>query len=163
MKKVTLLLIFLVFFFMSTVEAHNNPGSIIIKDNVDLKISGAGFGNDSFDFELKYHFNEHDPGNLYWKMDLSTFKFSDSVANFSGSGIQNTRPFTVFKPWEVQWDAKGSSFSIYLHTASGSIEKILASQREPGSGSSYYPNTGEFYLGIISNGDWDISVVYIED
>lgn len=56
---------------------RNLPGSIVIEDNVDLTISGAGIGDDKIDFVLKYHFNLQDPDNLYWKLDLDSLKFSD--------------------------------------------------------------------------------------
>lgn len=164
MKKVLLWISVLGFFFASTVTAGNTPGSIIIEDNLNFTVSRAGLLEEfQIDFILKPYFNPQDPENLYWKMDLDTLKFSDPVATFAGSGIRNTRPFTVSGPWEAQWDAKGSSFSIYLYTATGSLDGVIASQQGPGQGYSYQPNPGQYFLKVNAIGDWDISIVHVGD
>jgi hypothetical protein len=80
------------------------------------------------------------------------------VEQFSGSGIKNTRPFTVSDPWEVSWDANGSVFQIYLYDAGGSMEGVLANQQGPGEGSSYQPTPGRYYLKVNAVGNWSVEI-----
>lgn len=83
---------------------------------------------------------------------------SAEIVSFSGSGIRNTKPFTTNGPWEIQWDAKGEVFQIYLYTADGELVNIAASQGA-GTGSSYQPNAGKYYLQINAMGHWKVHVV----
>jgi hypothetical protein len=80
------------------------------------------------------------------------------VESFSGSGIKNTKPFTVSDSWEVSWDANGSIFQIYLYDAGGSMEGVLANQQGPGEGSSYQPTPGRYYLKINAIGSWSVEI-----
>lgn len=87
---------------------------------------------------------------------------SVTIAEFSGSNIQHTRPFTASSPWEVHWDAKGDFFSIHLYSAEGTMVTILANQSGPGKGSSYHPKTGRFYFTVNALGNWTIRVIKSE-
>lgn len=66
---------------------HSNvPGKVIIEDNVDLTISGAGLGNDKIDFVLKYYQHPDDPDNLYWKLDIDSLKLTEEVSSLLREG-----------------------------------------------------------------------------
>jgi len=80
------------------------------------------------------------------------------VERYSGSGTKNTRPFTVSNSWEVSWNASGSVFQIYLYSAGGSMEGVLANQQGPGEGSSYQPTPGKYYLKVNAVGDWSVEI-----
>ena len=79
----------------------------------------------------------------------------------SANGQRNLRPFTVKDKWEIQWDSKGTLLTITLFTADGKISSIAASQDGPGSGSSYQPKGGEYFLQVTGTGAWTIKVVQL--
>lgn len=81
---------------------------------------------------------------------------------FSGNGKLNTRPFNVEGPWEVQWTASGDIFQIYLHTQSGNLVGVAANQMGSGSGASYQPNGGNYYLQVNAVGEWVIRIVPVD-
>jgi len=83
------------------------------------------------------------------------------VISQSANGSRSTRPFTVHDRWEIRWDAKADHFSVTLFSATGDILDSLASQRKPGTGSTFYPKGGAYFLKVISGGDWTISVVQL--
>ncbi|ULA62939.1 MAG: exported protein of unknown function [Nitrospira sp.] len=85
------------------------------------------------------------------------------IVTKSANGTRNTRPFTVQDRWELRWDAKGQKFAIYLFTADGERQGLLpiVTQDKPGADSSYYPKAGEYYLKIVSDGDWTVTVVQL--
>ncbi len=84
------------------------------------------------------------------------------IANFSGSGGKNTRPFTVPSGWEIQWDAKGDIFQIYLYKADGSLVGVPANQQGAGTGNSYQAKGGKYYLQVNAIGDWDVNIVKVK-
>jgi hypothetical protein len=84
------------------------------------------------------------------------------VASFTGSGGKNTRPFTTPGPWEVQWDAQGDIFQLYLYYEDGTLEGVPANQSGPGTGSSYHPKKGTYYLQVNALGAWSIKIVAVE-
>lgn len=81
------------------------------------------------------------------------------VVEYSGSGMKTTRPFTVNSNWEIQWDADGRIFQVYLQSEDGQMVDILANQQGEGEGSSYSPKTGTYYLKINAMGNWKIKIV----
>lgn len=83
------------------------------------------------------------------------------VKTFSGSGGKNTRPFSVNKGWEIQWDAKGDIFQLYLYNADGDMIGVPANQQGSGQGSSYQPKGGKYYLQVNAIGNWTIKIVQI--
>lgn len=83
------------------------------------------------------------------------------IVQFSGKGIQSTRPFTVRGRWEIQWAAKGMYFSLGLHTAKGKLVDTVANQLDSGTGSSYQPKGGKYYFKINAAHLWTIRVVSI--
>jgi len=84
------------------------------------------------------------------------------IATFSGSGGKNTRPFVSNGAWEIQWDAKGDIFQLYLYTASGDMIGVPANQQGSGKGSSYQPKAGKYYLQVNAIGNWSISIVPVK-
>lgn len=87
---------------------------------------------------------------------------SDVVATFSGSGSKNTRPFSVPAGWEIQWDATGDIFQLYLYKADGSLAGVPANQLGSGKGSSYQANAGKYYLQVNALGKWSMKIVKLE-
>jgi PAN domain len=86
------------------------------------------------------------------------------IAEYSGTGMQTTRPFTVDGPWEVQWSSD-EFIQIFLSKADKEehFPNIIANQIESGSGSSYQPQGGSYYLKISAMGKWHIKVVTIKN
>ncbi len=87
---------------------------------------------------------------------------SSVITTFSGSGGKNTRPFVVTGPWEIQWDAKGDIFQLFLYTANGDIVGVPANQQGPGKGESYQPKAGKYYLQVNAMGTWKIKIVPVK-
>lgn len=86
-------------------------------------------------------------------------KTSSEIATFSGSGGKNTRPFTTTGPWEIQWDAKGDIFQLFLYTANGDMAGVPANQQGSGKGTSFQPRAGKYYLQVNAIGTWSIKIV----
>lgn len=84
------------------------------------------------------------------------------IATFSGSGGQNTRPFATTGPWEIQWDAKGDIFQIFLYTVDGEMDGVPANQQGSGKGMSYQPKAGKYYLQVNAIGNWRINIVPVQ-
>lgn len=79
----------------------------------------------------------------------------------SVTGSRNLRPFSVKDRWEVRWDTKGM-ISIWIRSPKdGNPVAKAGSQDKAGSGSSFQPNGGEFYLSVTSDGDWTVTVVQL--
>lgn len=86
----------------------------------------------------------------------------------SGSGIQNTRTFTVPASWQVQYSFDCSSFgtsgnfivSVYNVDGSPSLDNIADVNRLSlsGNGTQYYYVGGTYYLSVNSECDWSIAV-----
>ena len=91
--------------------------------------------------------------------DLSVI---ETDINFEGSGMQTTRPFEVDDKWEIQWDASGMIFQVFLYDSSGSLQGIVANQQGAGTGSSFQPTGGEYYLEINAMGNWEIEIVDVK-
>ena len=79
----------------------------------------------------------------------------------SANGQRNLRPFTAKDKWEIQWDAKGTLLTITIFTTDGKLSTVAATQEGPGSGSSYQPKGGEYYLQASGTGEWTITVVQL--
>jgi hypothetical protein len=92
----------------------------------------------------------------------SSSPINSVIAKYSGNGTQNTRPFEVNSPWEIQWDATGQIFQVYLYDGNGNLVDVAANQMEGGKGSYYSPKTGSFYLQINGMGDWEIKIVNVD-
>ena len=87
---------------------------------------------------------------------------SKAIASFTGSGGKNTRPFTVPAGWEIQWDAKGDIFQLFLYNADGSMIGVPANQQGSGKGSSYQAKAGKYYLQVNAMGKWSIKIINVK-
>lgn len=87
---------------------------------------------------------------------------SGNVLDISGDGIKTTRPFSVKKSWEIQWDADGDFFSIYVYSSNGDLIGVAANQSGPGAGDSFQPKKGKYYLTVNAMGKWRMKVVEIK-
>lgn len=92
----------------------------------------------------------------------SAFAQDTVVKHFSGSGGKNTRPFLVKDGWEIQWDAKGDIFQLFLYTANGDMVGVPANQQGSGKGTSFQPKAGKYYLQVNAIGDWSIKMVPVK-
>ncbi len=89
--------------------------------------------------------------------------FTDSaIKEFEGNEIKNTRPFTVNGAWDIEWEAKGDIFQIYLYDSEGTLQGIIANQMGPGKSSSYQPIGGRYYLNVNAMGNWTIKIKEVE-
>jgi len=100
---------------------------------------------------------------------------SSLVKEFVGSGIVITQPFSVFEPWEIQWDARGEAFAIFVYSADGSLLGVANNLPEGGAGTGaltelrplglkpkFQLKPGRYYLKIVAIGDWEVRVVRVE-
>lgn len=54
------------------------------------------------------------------------------IADYSGNGLSNTRPFTAPSGWEIQWSASGDLFQVYVYDINGDLVDLAANQMGPG-------------------------------
>lgn len=83
------------------------------------------------------------------------------LQEISANGVRNLRPFTVKDKWEIQWESKGTMLTITIYQSDGTLGNIAALQNGPGSGASYQPKGGEFYLQLSGTGEWTVRVVQL--
>ena len=86
-----------------------------------------------------------------------------TIRELSGSGTRNTRPFQPQGPWEVKWNAKGEIFQVFVYTASGDLVGVAANQQGAGTGASYQPIGGNYYIQINALGSWSIEIVAVSE
>lgn len=102
-------------------------------------------------------------GVLMHGMSLAAANGRTVIQEASGNGTRSLQPFSVDGQWELQWDLKGQSIEVYLRQSSGELVSVtpMAAQKKPGKGSTFYPQGGYFYLRVIADGDWTLSVVQL--
>ena len=89
--------------------------------------------------------------------------FADTTVKvFSGSNAHTTRPFYVNNKWEIKWDAQGDLFQIFLYNANGTLVGLPANQIDSGTGSSYQPKGGNYYIQVNALGQWKIKIIQIK-
>ena len=81
------------------------------------------------------------------------------IVKHSGSGMKTTRPFKTEGPWEIQWNAQGDIFQIYLYNESGNLVDVAANQMGAGEGSFYSPKKGSFYIEVNAMGKWELKII----
>jgi hypothetical protein len=135
---------------------------------------GAGKGNSYQAQGGKYYLKVNAMGNWTIKIvQISSLdnvtkkpvkenKSEENIETFSGSGGKNTRPFTVPSGWEIQWDAKGDIFQLYLYSADGTMIGVPANQQGVGKGNSYQAKGGKYYLQVNAMGNWTIKIVKVK-
>ena len=148
---------------------YNSDGAML---GVPANQQGSGKGNSYQAKGGTYYLQVNAIGNWNIKIvQIATSKDNDkpfskndneNLVSFSGSGGKNTRPFTVEKGWEIQWDAKGDIFQIYLYNSDGVMLGVPANQQGSGKGSSYQAKSGKYYLQVNAIGDWKINIVRVK-
>ncbi len=81
------------------------------------------------------------------------------VAEFKGSGMKNTRPFTVKDQWELRWTSTAG-----INLTVSTVEKKLigvANTSTPGPGDSFQPKGCICYIEVMGTGDWTVTVVQL--
>lgn len=139
---------------------HSGGGEML---GVPANQQGAGEGSSYQPAGGEYYLQVNAIGG--WKIkivQLAEQSGSSAVTTFSGSGGKNTRPFEVDGRWEIQWDAEGSIFQLYLYSADGSLLGVPANQQGPGRGSSFQPRGGRYYLQVNAIGAWEIRIVPLD-
>lgn len=87
------------------------------------------------------------------------------IVEFEGQGTLNTRPFVVEAPWEIQWTAD-ERISVYLYSvpepgAEPRTEGVPLSDPDGGTGASYIPVPGRYYMEISTRGTWALRIVEV--
>jgi hypothetical protein len=83
----------------------------------------------------------------------------DVIAEFSGAGGANTLPFRATGPWKIVWTCT-AEISINAETSDGQHSELLVWAAPPGSGTSYWPQPGTYFLKITTlHGRWQIKVI----
>ena len=78
------------------------------------------------------------------------------VAEFSGTGNQDTKEFTVKKGWEIRWETKAGTFQMAI-TGAQDFGKVVDHPGE-GSGATFPIGAGTFQLHITADGPWMVRV-----
>jgi|SRR6056297_2242313 len=84
------------------------------------------------------------------------------IVEHSGKGVKTTRPFTTNGPWEIQWDAEGQIFQIYLYSGEGNLVDVAANQTGAGTGSYYNPKDGTYYIEVNAMGNWELKIINVK-
>jgi hypothetical protein len=80
--------------------------------------------------------------------------------SLTGSGNENTLPFTMPGPFVLKWKSPDDANPIIqLHAASKSDDTDLSIYGGTGLGQTYIPHGGTFYIEIHDNSDWGLAVV----
>lgn len=112
------------------------------------------------DLAIKLGFNIAEMGES--NIEENNISSNSFVNVFKGNGIKNTRPFTVNGAWEIEWEAKGDIFQIYLYDSEGTLQGVIANQIGPGKSSSYQPIGGKYYLNVNAMGNWNIKIKEVD-
>lgn len=84
-----------------------------------------------------------------------------TIFSLSANGSRNTRPFTVKDRWEIRWENKGPVLTIAVRTAEGKLVAGGGTATAPGTGESYQPKGGTYFLDVTGMGEWSVSVVQL--
>lgn len=82
------------------------------------------------------------------------------LAEWSGVGLSNPRPFRATGAWEFQWRATGF-FQVSAQEVGTRWSQLLANQATEGDGASYVGKAGEFVLQINAMRPWTARVVLV--
>jgi hypothetical protein len=90
--------------------------------------------------------------------EATTTKAKEVVAIFKGEGILQTAPFVVEKRWKIEWESPEDGNPMFLiWDMSTKNHGTFGGSK---SGVSYYYMTGEFYIQVITSGQWTINIAY---
>lgn len=81
-----------------------------------------------------------------------------TVLRLSGSGVQQTKPFTIrSKRWTIEYVSKGSFFSIFVRKGRRP-QRAVTSEETSQSGKETYRGPGKFTLQIAGTRPWTVRV-----
>lgn len=82
------------------------------------------------------------------------------IAEFTGNGTLNTRPFVVEGPWELRYEAN-ATLIVFIRPDLPDGGGLAGTVTSPagGTGASYQPVPGRYYLEVTGFGDWKITIV----
>ncbi len=101
--------------------------------------------------------------------------------NFSGTGSEETRPFTVKDGWEIQWETEAPSFKLSAHGSAQRpyisetteredilrwferLEPIVLANTTKKKGTAVHPLGGTFYFKVVANGPWEVHLKTFKD
>jgi hypothetical protein len=86
------------------------------------------------------------------------------VEEASGSGNKVIGPFRVQNAWELHWDFKGPLLQIFVNQTDAPLPNLPvddAKQDGPGQGYERQEKSGTFYLKVVAQGEWTITVVQL--
>jgi hypothetical protein len=103
---------------------------------------------------------------LFLFVPYSAMSEEATILTLSANGTRNTRPFTVKDHWEIRWTIPDGmlAVTVYRSNPKNDLERIpvaSGSQMKPGPGATYVETGGQYYLNIVSPGDWTITVVQL--
>ena len=89
------------------------------------------------------------------------------IAEFTGKGLRNTRPFTVTGPWRIEWQGKdvgerGATLRVEILDMRARRIRLVKASMPPGnpSGTFHVDQGGEFYLWVrLRRVRWRIRVI----
>jgi len=84
------------------------------------------------------------------------------VERATGTGNKVLGPFTVTDRWEVQWDFDGVALQIFVNQKDSLYPNLPvdeSTQEGSGRGSSRHEMGGTYYLKVVAQGSWTITVV----
>jgi hypothetical protein len=81
----------------------------------------------------------------------------DQVAQFSGTGDDETASFAVEEGWEILWESSGTTFKLGI-TGDQDFGTVVDHEGE-GGGSTSPVGSGTFRLLVTADGPWNIRIV----
>ncbi len=147
MKKLTVLMIFVLLFSITTLAGDLSKEEIINELEKITVVANKDIRLEMYDI-------------LAGKLGLEITE-DPIIKEFSGSGTKTTRPLVFQTAWEIYWESK-EGIIITLYDKDGNFIEQVASQTESGKGSSYNPKKGTFCLNIFSMGNWEIKIIAVE-
>jgi len=84
------------------------------------------------------------------------------VERATGSGNKVLGPFSVTDRWEVRWDFDGIALQILVNQKDSLYPDLPvdeSTQKGSGQGSSRHDKGGTYYLKVVAQGSWTITVV----
>lgn len=100
---------------------------------------------------------------------------------FSGTGSEETEPFTVNHGWKIHWETESQPFKLSAHGTAQrpyigatnerekilqwfeSVQPIMLANTTDSKGTAVHPFGGTFYLKIVADGPWRIHLQTIPD
>ncbi|MGM0602240.1 MAG: hypothetical protein ACQESS_02875 [Bacillota bacterium] len=156
MRKIIFLILILSLFFSSAIMAKEMTREDILQKLDEI----SAIENDIA--RLEAYDKLVSSLNINLDQNKESSLSNNIIKEYSGSGMQSTRPFTVDNAWEIQWSASGEVFQIYLYEKNGNLVNIAANQMGAGKGSYYSPKTGTFYLEVNAMGNWEVKIVNVD-